>query len=57
VAYAVNMSSTVNVMKETITCQSRANIAARQMRDALGLASVVPCGQKVQVKYGSLDVN
>lgn len=43
-AYGVKMRDIVNVMMETVTCQSHANIAVRRMRDALRLAFVVPCG-------------
>jgi hypothetical protein len=43
VAYGVKMRDDVNVIIETVTCESRANIVVRRVRDAPGLGSVVSC--------------
>lgn len=43
-AYGVKMKDAVNVITETVTCQSCANIVVRRVRDAPGLGSVVSCG-------------
>jgi hypothetical protein len=55
-ACGVKMRDAVNVIVETVTCQSRANVAVRQVSAALGLASTVLSSKRGQVKFGSLDM-